>query len=164
MSFLATSRSLLVGATIAITSIVTMTSSSVAEPVIKLEVDDAKLVQIGGKPSAVVVSNPMFADASVQGDKLVLIGKNTGRTKIIVLDFDGNQLANMTVNVQRAEDQVVSLYKGGERTSLNCDPFCDRNLVVNDEPVSFENHQKQISGKTAISNGAVTTGGGAAGN
>ena len=164
MSFLATSRSLLVGAAITITSFAAMTSSSFAEPVIKLEVDDAKLVQISGKPSAVVVSNPMFADASVQGDKLVVIGKNTGRTKIIVLDFDGNQLANIMVNVQRAESQVVSLYKGGERTSLNCDPFCDRNLVANDEPVNFENQQKQISGKTAISNGAVATGGGAAGN
>jgi hypothetical protein len=108
-----------------------------------------------------VVSNPMFADASIQGNKLIVIGKNTGRTKIIVLDLDGNQLANMMIKVQRAEDQVVSVYRAGQQYTFTCEPFCDQTLTVNDETSTFKAQADQIGLKTGYSTGAASTGGNA---
>jgi hypothetical protein len=161
MSFLATTRSMMLASVIGLAGIATVSTTAVAEPVVKLDVDDARIVRLSAQASTLVVSNPMFADASIQGDKLVVIGKNTGRTKIIVLDLDGNQIANLMVKVQRAEDQVVSVYRSGVRRSYTCEPFCDQPLIVNDDHGHYKEQNDEISGKTAHSTGAAATGSGA---
>ncbi len=158
MNSLANTRRILLGATLGLVGILGISSTAVAEPSIKIDVDDAKLVKLSGEPSTVVVSNPMFADASVQGQSLVVIGKTTGRTKVIVLDLDGNQLANMMVKVQRTEDHVVSVYRAGVRRTMTCEPFCDQQLIVNDDPSKFKTMSEQITIKTGFSQGAAATG------
>ena len=160
MSSLATTRTFILGTALGLVGILAVTGTAIADSSLALDVDDAKLVKLAGEPSTVVVSNPMFADASIQGNKLIVIGKNTGRTKIIVLDFDGKQLANMMVNVQRAENQVVSVYRAGIRRTMTCEPFCDQPLVVNDDSIRFKDQAEQIGRKTGLSSGAASTGGG----
>ena len=160
MSSLATTRTLILGTALGLIGMLAVTGTAIADSTLALDVDDAKLVKLAGEPSTVVVSNPMFADASIQGNKLIVIGKNTGRTKIIVLDFDGKQLANMMVKVQRGENQVVSVYRAGVRRTMTCEPFCDQQLVVNDDSSRFKDHVEQITGKTGLSSGAASTGGG----
>ena len=160
MNSLATTRRFLLGATLGLAGMFGISGTTIAEPSLKIDVDDAKLVKLSGEPSTVVVSNPMFADASVQGNNLVVIGKTTGRTKIIVLDFDGNQLANMMVNVQRTEANVVSVYRAGLRMSMTCEPFCDHQLTVNDDALQFKAQSEQITIKDGLSKGAAESVGG----
>jgi len=160
MSSQATTRTFFLGAALGLVGMLAAAGTAIADSSLALDVDDAKLVKLAGEPSTVVVSNPMFADASIQGNKLIVIGKNTGRTKIIVLDFDGKQLANMMVKVQRGENQVVSVYRAGVRRTMTCEPFCDQQLVVNDDSSRFKDHVEQITGKTGLSSGAASTGGG----
>ena len=74
---------------------------------------------------------------------------------------DSNQLANFMVSVQRAENQVVSMYKGGTRSTYHCEPFCDSVLTVGDDGVIFAGTEDQIKKKTAVSTGATQAGGGA---
>ncbi|WP_337659813.1 pilus assembly protein N-terminal domain-containing protein [Anderseniella sp. Alg231-50] len=162
MSSLATTRNFFLGAAVGLAGMLAVTGTAIADSSLALDVDDAKLVKLAGEPSTVVVSNPMFADASIQGNKLIVIGKNTGRTKIIVLDFDGKQLANMMVKVQRVENQIVSVYRAGVRRTMTCEPFCDQTMVVNDDAVRFKDQTTQISGKTGLSSGAATSGSGEA--
>lgn len=130
-----------------------MPSAQAAEPVIRMDVDSVKLVKLASEPSTVVLSNPIYADATVQGDRLVLIGKNTGRTNVIVLDNDGNQIANFMIMVQRDENQIVSVYRAGQRRTMQCEPFCDDVLTVNDDANSFNNMAQQISTKAGASTG-----------
>lgn len=130
-----------------------MSAVQAAEPVIRMEVDSVKLVKLASEPSTVVLSNPIYADATVQGDRLVLIGKNTGRTNVIVLDNDGNQIANFMIMVQRDENQIVSVYRAGQRRTMQCEPFCDDVLTVNDDANSFNNMAQQISTKAGASTG-----------
>ena len=115
MSSLATTRTFFIGTALGLIGMLAVAGTAIADSSLALDVDDAKLVSLVGEPSTVVISNPMFADASIQGNKLIVIGKNTGRTKVIVLDLDGNLLANVMVKVQRAEDSVVSVYRAGIR-------------------------------------------------
>ncbi len=159
MNSLATTRKLFFGAALGLTGMLALSGVVMADATVRLDVDDAKLIKLAGEASTVVVSNPMFADASIQGDKLIVIGKNTGRTKIIVLDLDGNQLANMMIKVQRAEDQVVSVYRAGQQYTFTCEPFCDQTLTVNDEIGQFKALSEQIDQKTGHSTGAASTGG-----
>jgi hypothetical protein len=95
----------------------------------------------------------MFADATLQRDRLIILGKTTGRTQVIVLDLDGNQLANFMVSVQRTENQVVSMYKAGTRSTYHCEPFCDAVLNVGDDGVFFTGMEEQIKKKTKVSGG-----------
>ncbi len=162
MSFIATARTSIIGTTMGLAALVAASNSTLAGPTINIEVDDARLVALAGRATTVVVSNPMFADASIEGNKLVLIGKNTGRTKVIVLDNNGDQLANVMVKVQRAETEVVSVYKGGNRYTMNCEPFCDQPLTVNDEQTRYKEQSEQIILKTGTSTGAASTGAGSA--
>lgn len=160
MSSLATTRNFFLGAALGLVGMVAATGTVIADSSLALDVDDAKLVKLAGEPSTVVVSNPMFADASIQGNKLIVIGKNTGRTKIIVLDFDGKQLANMMVKVQRAEDQILSVYRAGIRRTMTCEPFCDQPLTVNDEALRYKAQSDQIGAKTGHSAGEAARGDG----
>jgi len=161
MNSLATTRTLVFSAALGLAGMLALSGAVMADPSVKLDVDDAKLIKLAGEASTVVVSNPMFADASIQGNKLIVIGKNTGRTKIIVLDLDGNQLANMMIKVQRAEDQVVSVYRAGQQYTFTCEPFCDQTLTVNDDSDKFKILAEQIGSKTALSTGAASSGGNA---
>ncbi len=160
MSSLATTRTFFLGAALGLVGMLAAAGTAIADFSLALDVDDAKLVKLAGEPSTVVVSNPMFADASIQGNKLIVIGKNTGRTKIIVLDFDGKQLANMMVKVQRAENHVVSVFHGGLRRTMHCEPFCDQPLIVNDDGSRFKEQVEQITGKTGLSAGEAASGSG----
>jgi Flp pilus assembly secretin CpaC len=130
-----------------------MSASATAEPVIRMDVDSVRLVKLASEPATVVLSNPIYADATVQGDRLVLIGKNTGRTNVIVLDNGGNQIASFMIMVQRDENQYVSVYRAGQRRTMQCEPFCDDVLTVNDDAGAFKNQVEQISGKAGISAG-----------
>jgi Flp pilus assembly secretin CpaC len=156
MSLLAKTRLAVAGS---LAGLAVLSATAFAEPVVRMDVDTVRLVKLAGQPATVVLSNPLYADATIQGDRLVLIGKNTGRTNVIVLDLDGNQLANFLVKVQRDENQVVSIYRAGQRRTLQCEPFCDDVLVVNDDAALFKNQLEQITGKT----GLATGGGGGAG-
>jgi Flp pilus assembly secretin CpaC len=159
MSLLAKTRIALIGA---VTGLAAMSTAALAEPSVTMDVDTARVVKVSGEPATVVLSNPMYADATIQANRLILIGKQTGRTQVIVLDLDGNQLANFMVNVQRAEEQVVSMYRAGRQVTLHCAPFCDRVLTVNDDVELFQAQSTQIQTKTGISaGGAAPQGGGA---
>jgi hypothetical protein len=127
-----------------------LTAAAIAQPSISLDVDTARVVKLGGEPATVVLSNPMFADATLQRDRLIILGKTTGRTQVIVLDLDGNQLANFMVSVQRTENQVVSMYKAGTRSTYHCEPFCDAVLNVGDDGVFFTGMEEQIRKKPSF--------------
>ena len=148
------SRHSLISAIAGLAGLAAMSASATAnEPVIRMDVDSVKLVKLGSEPSTVVLSNPIYADATVQGDRLVLIGKNTGRTNVIVLDNDGNQIANFVIMVQRDENKYVSVYRAGQRRTMQCEPFCDDVLTVNDDANAFNNTMQQINGKAGASTG-----------
>lgn len=151
MSFLASSRHTAIAGLAGLIVLVGLSASPKAESVIRMDVDSARLVKLSGEPSTVVLSNPLYADATIQGDRLILIGKNTGRTNVIVLDLDGNQLANFTIKVRRNENQMVSVYRAGRRSSLQCEPFCDEVLAVNDDAALFKQQVDQINGKSGVS-------------
>lgn len=159
MKFLANAHHAMIRTVAGLIGFAAVSATVTAEPVVNMSVDSVQLVKLSGDPATIVLSNPLYADATIQGDRLVLIGKNTGRTSVIVLDLDGNELANFLVKVQRDEAQVVSVYRAGQRLTLQCEPFCDNVLAVNDDAAVFKSTTEQITIKSGLSSG----GGGALG-
>ena len=127
-----------------------------------VNIDEASIHRLMSEAATIVVGNPAIADVSVQnGSMLLVMGKNPGHTNIIALDRKGGEIENVIVHVRNAGTRQVTLHLGSDRVSYNCAPKCDRILTVSDADAPFETQQKQISGKTAVSQGTADQAGGA---
>lgn len=123
-----------------------------AEGILRVGVDEARIVPLVKSPATVVIGNPLIADVSVQnGNLMVVMGKNYGTTNIIALDGAGEEIVNLPLNVGTSGQFEVSLHKGAERETLNCTPMCEFELNVGDGGEHFETIVKQITGKKALS-------------
>ncbi len=114
---------------------------------LRIEPDDSKLVTLAGEPATVIVSNPVSADATILDKKVLIQGRNYGKTRIQVLDPDGNQLADFDVVVTDMGDDRLAVYKSGQRYSYLCLPRCTRVLTVGDSRQAMENLQKAMDQK-----------------
>ena len=129
---------------------------AMAESLVTVEADRAKVVNIAGTPSAVIVGNPTFADVSIRSGQIIIHGRHFGNTNIIALDSDGNELANMEISVVRRRASSVVIYKAGLKNSYNCSPDCENALEVGDSPTYFEELvQKQINNKSVVAQTAA---------
>jgi Flp pilus assembly secretin CpaC len=123
---------------------------------VTLNADQAKIIFVSGQPGTVVVGNPSIADVTVQGDRIVLMGRNYGVTNLIILDRDGNQLAALDVTVQITDKNAVHVYKAGGRMSLTCAPTCEQTLQVGDDGTKvFDPLTRQMQTKSDLASGTA---------
>ncbi len=132
--------------------------AAVAKEPIQITVDRAKVMRISQPAATIIIGNPAIADATVQSDQmLVITGKSYGVTNLIVLDIDGNPIADEILNVRAAEDLSVTLYRGVRRETLNCAPSCQTTISVGDDEEVFTRTQNQINSRNNISTGEAAT-------
>jgi Flp pilus assembly secretin CpaC len=123
---------------------------------IVIQADQAKIITVSGQPGTVVVGNPSIADVTVQGDRVVLMGRNYGVTNLIILDREGNQLAALDVTVQITDKNAVQVFKAGGRMTLACAPMCEQTLQVGDESTKvFDPLTRQMQTKSDIASGTA---------
>jgi Flp pilus assembly secretin CpaC len=133
-----------------------LTTPALAESSITVAADRAKVVNIAGTPAAVIIGNPTFADVTVREGKIIVHGRHFGSTNLLVLDDEGEQLANFELNVVQHESKSIVIYKAGLRESYSCHPNCEVTLSVGDNPTYFEKMvSTQIAGKTSTAQSAA---------
>jgi Flp pilus assembly secretin CpaC len=133
-----------------------LAGSALAASDVTILADQAKIIHVTGQPGTVVVGNPSIADVTVQGERVVLMGRNYGVTNIIILDREGKQLAALDVTVQITDKNAVHVFKAGGRMSLACAPVCEQTLQVGDDPVRvFDPLAREMQTKTDISSGTA---------
>ncbi len=97
----------------------------------------------------------MIADASVQpGGIMVVTGKGYGTTNIVALDRSGSVLMEKTILVRGPRAHVVVMYRGVERETYSCTPFCERRIMVGDSGVYFDAVIAQTAGRNGLASGA----------
>ena len=73
----------------------------------------------------VMVAVPEIADATVTAPRrLILLGRRSGRTGLLVTGSDGATLLDATVMVAPADTGTVTLDRGTKETTLSCTPRC----------------------------------------
>lgn len=100
--------------------------------------DQAKMVSVSGDPGTVVVGNPNIADVTLKDSSIFIHGRNFGSTNIIVLDKEGNQLANLDVTVMLGGNHNINVFKAANKWSYSCAPLCESTLQVGDLPGYFK--------------------------
>lgn len=133
-----------------------LASTTIAHAASKIAViaDRAKIVRIAGKVASVVVGNPAFADVSVQKKFIIIHGRNFGQTNILVLNEEGETLADLEVTVVKGPDRNVSVYRAGEKASYACAPKCESTLQVGDSERYFKIVNESIATKMGLAQNA----------
>lgn len=117
--------------------------------------DQARLVKLPDRVATIVIGNPLIADAVLQsGGWMVITGKGYGMTNIVALDRSGAILLEKTVEVQGPQDVVV-VYRGGERDTYSCTPECSRRVTLGDGTAFFDAAAGQTAARNTLAAGAV---------
>lgn len=101
---------------------------------VSVKVNMARILRINAPAATVIIGNPGIADAAIQDPQtLVLTGKSYGQTNLIVLDAQGNPIADTMIEVVQEQAGLVTVYLGDKRTSLACAPVCQPVIMLGDD-------------------------------
>lgn len=126
-------------------------AASAAERVF-VTLDRAKIVRFTEPAAAVIVGNPLIANASVYDDSMLIItGKSYGTTNLIVLDASGEEISDTLVTVRSADDTLVTMHKGTTRQSYDCAPTCQPFLALGDDADRYDAFSSQVDSRIGLS-------------
>ncbi|NRA86296.1 MAG: pilus assembly protein N-terminal domain-containing protein [Rhizobiales bacterium] len=123
--------------TLSITLLFTFTYAANAQT-LRVEINRASILKLTETPSTIIIGNPAIADVTPQPNGiLVLVGKASGRTNIIMLDDEGNVMHNYDLAVQEEQTDNLTMFNGGKQSSYNCSPYCENIVNSNDDQEVF---------------------------
>lgn len=122
-------------AALAIVSMLATPVAALAESApVTVKANMARILRINAPAATVIIGNPAIADVAIQDPQtLVLTGKSYGQTNLIVLDTQGNPIADTMIEVVQEQAGLVTVYMGSSRTSLACEPVCQPIIMLGDE-------------------------------
>ena len=101
---------------------------------VSVKVNMARILRINAPAATVIVGNPGIADVAIQDPQtLVLTGKSYGQTNLIILDAQGNPIADTMIEVVQEQAGLVTVFLGSRRTSLACEPVCQSIIMLGDD-------------------------------
>jgi Flp pilus assembly secretin CpaC len=129
-------------------------AAEAADP-ISIMIDRAKVMRISRPADTVIIGNPAIADASIQDNQtLIITGRSFGTTNLIVLDANGQPIADELLTVQAPGDALVTVYRRADRQTLSCNPDCGPMLSIGDDSKAFDTVKAQITDHQGISDAA----------
>ena len=116
-----------------------------AKETISVTVDHAKVMRVSRPAATVIIGNPGIADATVQDSTtLVITGKSFGVTNMIILDQEGEPIADALLTVQGERVNAVTVYRRTARETFSCSPNCERSLALGDGEEAFGSVREQV--------------------
>lgn len=112
----------------------------------------ARVLRINAPAATVIIGNPAIADVTIQDPQtLILTGKSFGRTNMIILDSEGDPVADTIVEVAQVKSDTVTVFMGDRRTSVACAPYCQPTITLGDD-TGFTS--EAIAGSSIVSSAA----------
>jgi hypothetical protein len=115
--------------------------------------DQAKMVSLTGEAATIVVGNPVIADVTVQGTTVFLHGRAFGMTNVIILDAEGNQLAQLDVTVSRGGSSGINVFRAGAKYSYGCAPLCESTPEPGDQKDYYSDTMGHVKLKSEAATG-----------
>jgi len=109
-------------------------------------VDQAKVMRIAQPAATIILGNPAIADVVLQDQTtLVITGRSYGATNLIVLNSNGDPIADAWLVVQAPQAFAVTVFRGTERYSYSCGGLCQPAPIPGDQPGFFDQVQAQTT-------------------
>lgn len=100
--------------------------TALADPGIPVVMNQAKIVRLTRPADTIVIGNPEIADAAVQDARtIVLTGRGFGVTNMVILDAEGELIADEQIVVTRQTAESVRIYRRANIQTLSCTPYCE---------------------------------------
>jgi hypothetical protein len=115
---------------------------AIAGQILTVEVDESQLMTLPSTPGAIT--------------KLILHGRGFGQTTLTILDLDGNQIANFKVIGKHTQVSNVAVFRGADRYSYSCAPYCESEIQVGDKLDYTSGLIVQSTAKLELSTGSKT--------
>ncbi|WP_436255538.1 pilus assembly protein N-terminal domain-containing protein [Neorhizobium sp. LjRoot104] len=97
------------------------------EDLLRVFMNHARVLKLDRPVSKVIVGNSNVADATVaDSTTIVLTGRSFGTTNLVLLDAEGNAIADERVLVSIDEGNTVRVFRQTERSILSCTPNCEQ--------------------------------------
>lgn len=97
------------------------------EDLLRVFMNHARVLRLDRPVSKVIVGNANVADATVADPTtIVLTGRSFGTTNLVLLDGDGNAIADERVLVSIDEGNTVRVFRQTDRSILSCTPNCEQ--------------------------------------
>lgn len=142
--------SMLAGAGAMVSTMLVVDIAKAAES-IEVTVDHAKVMRVSKPASTIIIGNPGIADATVQDSTtLIITGKSYGVTNMIILDEDGQPIADTLLTVRAEAVNAVTVYRRTDRVTYSCSPNCERSLALGDDSSSFGEVQNQVQQRNSF--------------
>lgn len=94
---------------------------------LRVFMNHARVLKLDRPAAKVIIGNSEVADATVADPTtIVLTGRAFGTTNLVLLDADGNAIADERVLVSIDEGNTVRVYRQTERSVLSCTPNCEK--------------------------------------
>lgn len=127
---------------------------------ISLVLDQTRLTKLPERAFTVMVGNPLIADVTIQpGGLMAINGRGYGVTNLIALDRSGATLMEKKVLVKGAYANTVVVYRGMQRETHSCAPFCEPRVTLGDSDKFFDTNLTQTGVWIGQVQGAAQIGG-----
>lgn len=125
-----------------------------ADEALMLTLDQARVLRIARPAATVIIGNPSIADATIQDNQtLIITARGFGTTNLIVLDREGQPIADELLIVQASEETVVTVFKRSARETFSCAPLCESTLNVGDQSEAFDTINTQLQARQGLAQG-----------
>lgn len=120
--------------------------AATTRPILRVKLDEARVLRLDTQAASLVIGNPAIADATVHdGRTIIITGKSFGTTNIIAIDRAGNIVAERQIQVQQPESSILTVQRADELETLACTPTCRRTPVIGDAARVFDPAVAQTS-------------------
>lgn len=93
---------------------------------VTLALDHARVMRVMADIGTIIIGNPAIADVSMPDPStMILTGKSFGETNLVMLDPEGEIIAEQTIQVTTRGQNTVSVFRGTQRTTFACSPTCE---------------------------------------
>ncbi|HVJ40077.1 MAG TPA: pilus assembly protein N-terminal domain-containing protein [Dongiaceae bacterium] len=105
------------------------TSRARADGILSIPLNSAEIIRLQGNPKDIIIANPNVADVTLQTpDHMIIIGKQPGRTSLLILDPEQKIILKRMVVVSDGNDGLVIVHgpRGGtmSQDSYACAQNC----------------------------------------
>ncbi len=92
---------------------------------LRVSVDKAEVVALGGQASVVLVANPAIADVVLERNNLLFVlGKRPGETRLFVYSAAGKPMLEREIVVVPNGERTVTIVRDTQASQYSCDPRC----------------------------------------
>ncbi|HEU4548651.1 MAG TPA: pilus assembly protein N-terminal domain-containing protein [Rhizomicrobium sp.] len=129
---------------------------------VNLALDEVHTLTFRGPVATVYVGNPTIADITMVDARHAFVqGKGYGRTNIVALNQNGNQVFGTYINVVGADHgDTVVLNRGAQRVTYSCtESRCEPTPMPGDGKDSFEAQNSQLGVHQDSARKAAASGG-----